>query len=301
MILINDISDAPKGKKIVAIGSFDGVHLGHRALLSQAKRLSKASGIPLLVYTFDPPTKVFTKGVPVLSTLSEKAELLAQAGADLVLAVPFNAEFAARSKTGFLEDLKRLEPERIVVGEDFRFGRGRQGSPDDLRQVAPTETVPLLCLQGAPVKSTRIRKLLEAGEVELARHLLGRPYEIRGIVVRGEGLGKTLGYPTANLETPPQKVLPPGVFAVRVRRGNDLLGGVANVGTRPTLKGKEKRLEVHIFAPVGDIYGQELSVTFLKRLRPEQRFAGLEALKAQIQRDIEAAHRHLYGRSTHSP
>ncbi len=296
MILVNDPKDVPTGPKVIAVGSFDGVHLGHRALLARALALAREHRLPLLVYTFDPPTKVFTQGAPVLSTLSEKAELLAGAGAEVVLAVPFDAEFARRSKEAFLSELAELEPRFLVVGEDFRFGRGRQGGPEDLKTVAPTETVPLLALGGAPVKSSRIRALLEAGEVEAARHLLGYPYRVSGVVVPGDRRGRTLGFPTANLAVPRQKALPPGVFAVWARHRGRSIGGVANVGTRPTFGDRaDKRLEVHLLEPAPELYGEELDVEFVSRLRPEKAFPSGEALRRQIQADVAAARRRLYG------
>ncbi len=296
MILINDPADAPPGPKVVAIGSFDGVHLGHRALLARALALARERRTPLLVYTFDPPTKVFTQGAPVLSTLSEKAELLAAAGAEIVLAVPFDAAFAQKSKEAFQDELRRLEPAVLVVGEDFRFGRGRAGGPEDLAAVAPVEAVPLLWLGGAPVKSSRIRALLEAGDVEAARHLLGYPYRVSGVVVPGDRRGRTLGFPTANLAVPRQKALPPGVFAVWARHRGRRIGGVANVGLRPTFgEAGEKRLEVHLLEPAPDLYGEELSVEFVARIRPERAFPDAEALRRQIQADVAAARRRLYG------
>ncbi len=296
MILINDPKDAPPGPKVVAIGSFDGVHLGHRALLARALAAARERRLPLLVYTFDPPTKVFTQGAPVLTTLSEKAELLAGAGAEIVLAVPFDAEFAKRSKEAFLSELAELEPATIVVGEDFRFGRGREGGPEDLEALAPTEAVPLLALGGAPVKSSRIRALLEAGDVEAARHLLGYPYRVRGVVVPGDQRGRALGFPTANLAVPRQKALPPGVFAVWAERGGRRIGGVANVGVRPTFEADgARRLEVHLLEPVPELYGEELSVEFVARLRPERAFPDQAALRRQIQADVAAARRRLYG------
>ncbi len=296
MILINDPRDAPPGKKIIAIGSFDGVHLGHRALLARALALGRERALPLLVYTFDPPTKVFTRGVPVLSTLSEKAELLAASGAEIVLAVPFDAAFAARSKEAFLNELAQLDPAVLVVGVDFRFGRGRAGGPKDLGAVAAVETVPLLELGGGPVKSSRIREHLLAGDVEAARLLLGRPYRVRGVVVPGERIGGRLGFPTANLAVPRQKALPPGVFAVWVEHGKRRIGGVANVGRRPTLgEGGEVRLEVHLLEPTGSLYGEELAVEFIRRLRGEKKFSDLPSLRAQIAADADTARKILYG------
>ena len=291
MIIAATVNDVPPGPKVVAIGSFDGVHLGHQSLLVQARRLAGSGRWPLLVYTFDPPTKVFVRGVGMLSTLSEKLDLLAEQGVDVTLAVPFDEAFAARESTAFLEDLAELEAVRIVVGEDFAFGRGRAGRPTDLEEVAPTLTVPLLDLGGEPVKSTRIRELLEAGEVEAARHLLGRPYEARGIVQKGEQLGRRLGFPTANVETAPGKVLPRGVFAAEASAAATRYPAVVNVGTRPTLEGGELRLEAHLVGFSGELYGHELRVTFLRRLRSERRFSNLEELRAQIARDLEEARR----------
>jgi len=293
VIISASVEDVPPGPKVVAVGSFDGVHLGHQSLLARARARAEEAGWPLLVYTFDPPTKVFVRGVGMLSTLSEKLDLLREAGVDVTLAVPFDEAFAARDREAFLDDLRRLEAGRIVVGEDFAFGRGRSGRPEHLEAVAPTETVPLLRLGGEPVKSTRIRELLERGEVEAARHLLGRPYGARGLVLQGERLGRRLGFPTANIETIPAKVLPRGVFAAEAEAPVGRFPAVVNVGTRPTVDGRELRFEAHLIGFSGELYGHELRVTFLKRLREERRFDSLEALREQIGRDLEAARRYF--------
>ncbi|GAA6737005.1 riboflavin biosynthesis protein RibF [Thermus oshimai] len=274
---------------MVAVGSFDGVHLGHQHLLHRAKEEAQARHLPLLVYTFDPPTKVFTRGEGFLMDLEEKVEALRALGVEMILAVPFNAEFARRSAEAFLEDLRALGAEAVYVGEDFRFGKGRAGTPEALKQVAPVRVVPLLELGGEAVKSSRIRALLQEGRVEEARHLLGRPYSAYGVVVEGDRLGQKLGFPTANLAVHPLKVLPPGVYAVEAEGPFGRRKGVANVGTRPTLEGKERRLEVHLLGFMGALYGAELKVVFLKRLREERRFESLEALKEQIAKDIQAA------------
>ncbi|RDI95629.1 riboflavin biosynthesis protein RibF [Meiothermus sp. QL-1] len=293
MLLINDPQDAPAGPKAVAIGSFDGLHLGHQHLLRQAQAEAHKQHWPLLVYTFDPPSKVFTRGEGFLTDLGEKVELLRRLGVEIALVVPFTEAFARRSKEEFLDDLRRLEAQRIFVGADFRFGRGRAGGVADLERVAPTHTLPLLELGGLPVKSSRIRELLRAGQVEEARGLLGRPYTARGIVGEGDRLGRRLGFPTANLEVAPLKILPPGVFAVWVETPGGRCGGVANVGHRPTVGGQGLRFEVHLFGFSGDLYGQELLVEFWARLRGEKRFESLEALKAQLAQDAEAARRLL--------
>ncbi|MGC8903961.1 riboflavin biosynthesis protein RibF [Thermus sp.] len=288
-MLFSEVADVPKGPKVVAVGSFDGVHLGHRYLLRQALAEAKALKEPLLVYTFDPPTKVFTRGEGFLMDLQEKVEALREVGVELILAVPFNEDFAKRPPQAFLEDLRVLQASQIYVGEDFRFGRGRAGGPEALERVAPTQVVPLLSLGGEAVKSSRVRALLKEGRVEEARHLLGRPYGAYGVVVEGDRMGRRLGFPTANLAVHPLKVLPPGVFAVEAEGAFGRYKGVANVGTRPTLGGEERRLEVHLLGFAGELYGEEVRVRFLKRLREERRFPSLEALKAQIARDVEAA------------
>lgn len=288
-MLFSEVADVPKGPKVVAVGSFDGVHLGHQYLLRQALAEAKTLKEPLLVYTFDPPTKVFTRGEGFLMDLQEKVEALRGVGVELILAVPFNEEFARRPPEAFLEDLRALQASRVYVGEDFRFGRGRAGGPEALERVAPTRVVPLLSLGGEAVKSSRIRALLKEGKVEEARHLLGRPYGAYGVVVEGDRMGRRLGFPTANLAVHPLKVLPPGVFAVEAEGAFGRYKGVANVGTRPTLGGEERRLEVHLLGFAGELYGEEVRVRFLKRLREERRFPSLEALKAQIAQDVEAA------------
>lgn len=293
MLLINDPSDAPAGPKVVAIGSFDGLHLGHQHLIHQAQQEAKNQHIPLLVYTFDPPSKVFMKGEGFLTDLSEKLELLRGLGVEIALIVPFTEAFSKRSKEDFLGDLRTLEARRIFVGADFRFGQGRAGSLEDLNTVAPTQILPLLELSGGPIKSSRIRDLLREGEVDEAKLLLGRAYTARGIVQEGDKLGRQLGFPTANIEVAPLKILPMGVFAVRVKTPQGRFGGMANVGYRPTVSGQVLRFEVHLFGFTGDLYGQELCVEFLTKLRGEKKFESLEDLKAQLVQDAEVARKVL--------
>ncbi|GAA5534546.1 riboflavin biosynthesis protein RibF [Deinococcus aluminii] len=285
----------PDTETVVAIGSFDGVHLGHQALLAQLKAKGREHRVPTVVYTFDPPTRVLTQGVEFLSTLPEKLELLARYGIDETVAVPFTAEFASRPKEAFLDDLRALHPRAIVVGEDFHFGKGRAGGLGDLREVThEVVSLPMHQLGGEDIKSTRIRAYLAAGDVEGAARLLGRHYDAQGVVVQGDRLGRTIGWPTANIRVPEGKALPLGVFAVvaLTERGPNNVQrwhGMANVGFRPTVNGTERRFEVHLFDFDGDLYGEELDVKFFAHLRGEQKFSGLDELKAQLGRDAEAA------------
>lgn len=205
----------PDTDTVVAIGSFDGVHLGHQALLAQLKAKGRQHRVPTVVYTFDPPTRVLMQGVEFLSTLPEKLELLARYGIDETIAVPFTPEFAARPKDAFLGDLRALHPRALVVGEDFHFGQGRAGGVADLREVTrEVVTLPMHQLGGEDIKSTRIREYLKAGDVDGANRLLGRHYDAQGVVVGGDQLGRTIGWPTANIRVPEGKALPLGVFAI---------------------------------------------------------------------------------------
>lgn len=281
----------PDTETVVAVGSFDGVHLGHQALIAQLKAKSRQHRVPSVVYTFDPPTRVLMQGVEFLSTLPEKLDLLTRYGVDETIAVPFTSEFAARPKDAFLDDLRSLRPRTVVVGEDFHFGKGRAGGVDDLRTVAPeVVALPMHQLGGEDIKSTRIREYLKTGDVQGAQRLLGRHYDAQGVVVAGDRLGRTIGFPTANIRVPDGKALPLGVFAVVVLADDGTRWhGVANVGFRPTVNGKARRFEVNVFDFDGDLYGQELQVKFFAHLRGEQKFSGLDELKAQIARDAQAA------------
>lgn len=280
----------PDTATVVAVGSFDGVHLGHQALIAQLKAKAREHRVPSVVYTFDPPTRVLTQGVEFLSTLPEKLDLLARYGVDETIAAAFTPEFASRPKEAFLDDLRLLRPRAIVVGEDFHFGRGRAGSAADLREVAPeVVVVPIHGLSGEDIKSTRVREYLKSGDVDGARRLLGRHYDAQGVVVQGDRLGRTIGWPTANIRVPDGKALPLGVFAVVAVGDHGRWHGMANVGFRPTVNGTDRRFEVHLFDFSGDLYGQEVQVKFFTHLRGEQKFSGLDELKAQISRDAQAA------------
>ncbi len=285
-------SQRPDTETVVAVGSFDGLHLGHQALLARLKERARHHHVPSVVYTFDPPTRVFTQGVEFLSTLPEKLELLSRYGIDEVIAVPFTAEFAARPKEDFLNDLRSLRPRAVVVGEDFYFGKGRAGNIHDLREVTRDVTaLPMHSLGGEDIKSTRIREFLRSGQVESAQRFLGRHYSAQGVVVQGDQLGRTIGFPTANVQVAQGKALPRGVFAVRVQVESEGLSethdGMANIGHRPTVSGLELRFEVNLLGFSGDLYGKELQVKFFHFIRAEQKFGSLEELKAQLRQDLD--------------
>lgn len=277
---------------VISIGNFDGVHLGHRALLARMGEVARERGRPSVVVSFFPPAKVFFSEASYLSSSEEKLMLLREFGPDLTVLIPFNQQFSRTTAAEFLRDVARLAPNAFVVGPDFRFGQGRAGSTDDLASLAPLEEFPLVREDGVPVGSTRIRQLLEAGDVSAANRLLGAPYPALGEVVRGAQRGATLGFPTANLQLEAAKALPPGVFAVTAQledRSDLVLGGMANVGARPSFEDQPPSLEVHLFDFSGDIYGRRLLVRFVGRLRDQVKFGSLDELKAQLGSDERAA------------
>ena len=275
---------------VLVLGNFDGVHLGHRALIGAARERADALGCGLIAATFFPPAKVLFAGAQFLSSETEKAQLLAEAGVDEVVVIPFDPTFAGTPAEHFAQDLAGSQPALVMVGEDFRFGRNRTGGLDLLRHHLPhLEVVPLELVAGEVAKSTAIRTALADADVARAERLLGAPYRVHGLVVQGEQRGRTLGYPTLNLETHPRKLLPPGVFAVWVDTPAGRFGGMANVGPRPTFPDSVPALEAHLFDVALDLYERQVTVHLLTHLRPPQRFGSLAALQAQLGDDARAA------------
>jgi riboflavin kinase/FMN adenylyltransferase len=298
----------------VAIGNFDGVHLGHRALFDLALRQARARGARAVALTFHPhPVRVLRPGLlpPCLTPLPRKLELFAACGLDAAVVQPFDLSYASSTAAEFVErDLHRaLGAAEVVVGHDFTAGHSRT-RVDGLRALLSGHGVRLTVVDpvtsdGLTVSSTKIRELLLEGNVTAAAELLGRPHDLDGTVVRGDGRGRSIGFATANVAT--DAMLPGnGVYAVRVLlggrrdRGRPLAGaralsGVCNVGVKPTVhEGGAPGAEVHLFDHDGsDLYGEALRVSFLERLREERRFSSLEALRAQIARDAEQARRVL--------
>ena len=286
MSVVEAVRDLPFPGGVVAIGNFDGVHVGHRTLLERTRSWAAQEGRSASVVTFFPPAKVLFQGLSFLASREEKLALLAPFAPDGVAMIRFDRAYARTDKRAFLDQLAALEPHAIVVGEDFRFGRDRAGGLDDLQHVPDRLEVFGLEHQGGEViSSSRIRDALATGDLATANRLLGAPYLVIGPVVHGDRRGRTIGFPTANLDLDPAKALPLGVFAVTVDTPFGRFGGMANVGSRPSFPDGAPRLEVHLFDFDRDLYGTSVSVRLRARVRGQRRFDGLEALTAQLRAD----------------
>ncbi|MGB8465115.1 MAG: bifunctional riboflavin kinase/FAD synthetase [Terrimicrobiaceae bacterium] len=292
---LSELSEIP-GPLCVAIGVFDGVHLGHQALLRRAMNEAARMRGSALVLTFHPhPARVLRpdSAPRLLTSTPHKVRLIEELGCPYLLQATFDMAFAAQPPEVFVEQLVRSAGSlrMICVGHNWAFGKGRSGNVTLLTALGGRfgfETVEIepVEIDGELVSSTRIRKAVEEGDFETARRLLGRDYTILGTVRPGAGLGRGIGFPTANLSAHNEQFPPNGVYAVRVSVSSRWLEGVANVGVRPTVGGAAERLlEVHIFDYSGDCYGQDLEVKFERFLRPEVRFSSIEELRAQIARD----------------
>lgn len=276
----------------VAIGNFDGVHLGHQALLDTLVKTAQSKGLKSAVMTFEPHPREFfmpDKAPARLASLREKLEWFADVGVELVYVCHFNQRFAQLTSDDFMQKVLReaLNAQAILVGDDFRFGAGRRGSVTDFAQAGfELITQPQVDHAGVRVSSTAVRDALASGQLHQAAQLLGRPYSISGKVVHGKKLGRQLGFPTANIHMRHERPALTGVYAVKL----DGMNGVANLGVRPTIAGTARlTLEVNLLDFNGDLYGRHVHVSFLKKIRDEMKFPGLDALKAQIAVDAVAA------------
>lgn len=288
---------------VLAIGNFDGVHLGHRALLARARELAAALDLPVCAQSFDPPAIAWfdaSRAPPRISPLRDTCRLLAGQGVDRWLRLRFDARFAGWDAEDYVRDVlaDRLGVAAVIVGDDFRFGAGRRGGVRLLQWLGErlgftAEAIPTQCQGGERVSSTRVRSALAEGDMAAAEALLGEPYALTGPVRHGRKLGRRLGMPTANLCFRQRLALRNGVYAVDVHCEGRDWGGVANFGQRPTVDGERTLLEVHIFADTGSLYGRQLHVIPRVFLRPEQRFDSLDALAAQLRRDAASARAHL--------
>ncbi|ERK12425.1 MAG: bifunctional riboflavin kinase/FAD synthetase [Pantoea sp.] len=293
---------------VLTIGNFDGFHRGHQALMAELVEEGRKRQLPVIVMLFEPqPLELFAgdKAPARLMRLREKLRYLKQAGVDAVLCVRFDRRFAAHSAQVFISELlvEKLNVKFLAVGDDFRFGAGRQGDFLLLQKagveygfdVISTQT---FCDGGKRISSTAVRQALAQDDFVQAQALLGHPFSISGRVVHGDALGRTIGFPTANL--PLRRTVTPvkGVFAVEVLGlGEHPIPGVANIGTRPTVKGLRQQLEVHLLDTHMNLYGRHIDVVLKQKIRDEQRFASLDALKEQIAKDVVTA-RQFFGLKT---
>lgn len=309
MRVFRGLSRALPSPTVLTIGNFDGVHLGHRTLLARLVAMARQQAWQATVLTFEPhPREFFSpESAPArLATLREKLELLAECGVDQVVVCPFNAGVAAINAQTFVQQilLQQLYCRHLIVGDDFRFGARRAGDLALLESLfavagAKVEALHSVRVDGQRAASSAIRDALATGQMDFAASLLGRPYRMDGRVMAGKQLGRQLGFPTANIFIRHSPLPLSGVFAVQVEGlPCGLVNGVANLGVRPTLdSGLRPILEVHLFDFSGDIYGQHLQVSFLHKLRSEQKFSDLNALKAQIACDAQSARAYFRNRA----
>ncbi|HWL61940.1 MAG TPA: bifunctional riboflavin kinase/FAD synthetase [Steroidobacteraceae bacterium] len=298
-----DARSAASGGYVAAIGGFDGIHLGHRALISRACELSRNAGQASMVLSFEPlPKEYFAAGTAPgrLTNFRERWRLLEALGVDLLCLLRFNEALRNLDGVQFARLLVEGGVRTLVVGHDFRAGYRGEATASWFEREGPglglaVEVLPPVVGGGSRIGSRAIRDALSAGDLDLAARLLGRPYSMRGKVISGERLGRTLGFPTANLRLGRRRTPLDGIFAVRVRgiEPGRALGGVASLGTRPTVGGTVPLLEAHVFDYDGNLYGRELEVEFVARLRDELRFDTLDAMVAQMHRDAAGARARL--------
>jgi riboflavin kinase / FMN adenylyltransferase len=284
---------------IVTVGTFDGVHAGHRVLINNVLKKAEQKNARSVVVTFDPhPRDIISpgeEGIKLLTTLEERCELLAEIGIDEMIVIPFNRDFSLLSSESFVRDIiwKKIGISEFVIGYDHQFGRNREGTIETVQQLGKefgfeVHIVSKQEVGDKTVSSTAIRKCLqENGDVQLAARLLERPYPLNGTVIHGDNRGKDIGFPTANIKPEhPNKVIPKkGVYTVTARIENQTFKGMMNIGTRPTFDGDQVTLEVHLFDFDRNIYGNAIKIFFHKRLRDEKRFSGVDALVNQLQED----------------
>jgi len=295
-----DLDNFKAFKPVVTIGTFDGVHLGHREVISELKRISTITGGDSVVFTFEPHPRIVIApqedSLRLLSTKDEKIRLMEEIGIDHLVIYPFTKEFSKLSYSEFVAKILvgRMHISRLVVGFDHRFGQGRKGDFNSLEELSESlnfkvEQLSQLLVENKAVSSTKIRMALEAGDILKANHFLGYRYTLTGKVIEGKQLGRKLGFPTANIETFDLHKLVPGdgVYAVLVETGGKKYKGMLNIGIRPTVNynADHKSIEVHIFDFDSDIYNSEITLFFVEKIRNEQKFTGIVELQEQLIKD----------------
>lgn len=281
----------------VTIGSFDGLHKGHRSILKQLVKEASLKGLKSLVFTFDPhPRTVLSQGAPLqlLSTLDEKKNSLEQLGIDYLVIFPFNLEFSRLTARDFVKTIlvKGLHTKKIIIGYDHRFGRNRNADIDDLIEFGcefnfEVQQIQAKQIDAISISSTKIRKALQEGAILTANSYLGYHYSLSGTVVKGNQLGRTLGYPTANIQVnEPLKLIPyQGVYIATSTIDGNKVYGMMNIGTKPTVDGKNQTIEIHFFDVDQDLYNRNLNIELLHRIRDEKKFETIKHLKEQLQID----------------
>ena len=280
---------------IVTTGTFDGVHLGHRKIIHRLKELANANDGETVLLTFSPHPRIVLfpddHGLMLLSTLDEKVDLIRRAGIDHLIIHPFTQQFSRLSSTEYIRDILvgQIDVKKLVIGYDHQFGRNREGSSENLMELESlydfeVEEIPAHVMNDINISSTKIRKALLEGDVETAHNYLGYPYFITGTVVEGDQIGSEIGFPTANIFVEEKfKLIPAnGVYAVHVEVEEESYRGMLNIGTRPTVQGKNQSIEVHIFDFDRNIYEKPIQVSLVKRIREEQKFENLDKLKEQL-------------------
>jgi len=305
MRIVRGLPSAPPERRpsAVALGVFDGVHLGHRAILGAAVAHARATGSPALACTFEPhPLEVLQpdRAPQPITTLEERLDLIAACGVDGAVVLEFTRELAAVEPEAFVKDVlvDRLAARQVVVGFNHRFGRGARGDADLLHDLGrrlgfSVDVVEPLTVDGAPVSSTAIRAALGRGELDAAARMLGRPYTLAGTVVAGAGRARTPRFPTANVAPDRPALVAPGVYACTALVAGQSRRAVVNVGVRPTFGEEALAVEAYLLDFSGDLYGQTIRLTFVARVREERRFPSVDALRVQIAEDVETARRRL--------
>lgn len=296
------------GNAVVTTGTFDGVHVGHRKIIQRLVEVSKNHKGESVLLTFHPHPRLVLQPdmeLKLLTNLEEKINLLEKTGLDHLIIHPFTVEFSRTSSLEFVRNLivNKIGAKHLVIGYDHHFGRNREGSFEHLKEFGPVygfdvEEIPAQDVDDIKVSSTKIRAALSEGDVETAAAFLTYPFHVTGWVVKGDQLGQTIGFPTANIEiNDVNKLIPAdGVYAVKVRipqRNGEFIHGMCNIGKRPTVHGTERRIEVHIFDYQANLYGEKLVVEFVKRIREEKKFDSVESLKEQLTKDEREARFHL--------
>jgi len=288
----------PLENAVVTTGTFDGVHLGHQTIINRLKEIAQKEKGETVVLTFEPHPRVVIyndTSIRLISSVREKIELLENAGIDHLIIIPFTKEFSRTTSIDFIRNILvgRIGTKKLVIGYNHYFGRNREGSFAHLKEYGPVygfdvEEIPAQEIDNVDISSTKIREAIEKGEVRLANSYLGHPFFLFGKVIEGKKLGRTIGFPTANIEVDAlYKIIPAiGVYAVRVNINDRLYGGMLNIGKKPTVQNEENiSIEVHVFDFSGDLYGTEIKILFHSRIRDERKFESVNHLKEQLQKD----------------